>query len=304
MNIVFMGTPVFAAKSLQRLMDDGHNILAAFTQPDKPKNRGMKPEVSPVKKLAEANGIAVRQPITLKDADITAELTKLAPELIAVVAYGKLLPTAILQIPQYGCVNIHASLLPKYRGAAPIQHAILNGERETGVTAMYMAEELDSGDIINVMSTTIRENETAGELFDRLGDMGAELLSKTVSVIAAGTAERKAQRSDDISFAPPLSKEMSPIDWAANRDEILCKIRALNPWPVATALIDGVCLKVFSAEPGVASTTHLPGAIVSADNRGIEVACGNGAVMLTQIQAPGGKKMSAADYLRGHPICL
>ena len=301
MRIVFMGTPDFAAKSLERLYDDGRDIVGVFTQPDKPKNRGMKTGMSPVKELALTRGTPVYQPVTLRDGTALDILKQLEPELITVVAYGKILPKDILDLPQLGCINIHGSILPKYRGSAPIQRAVLSGETETGVTAMYMAEAMDAGDIILIKKTDIAEMETSGELYDRLGGLGAQLLSETIKAIEKGTATRTAQHDAEATYAPPLTKELSPIDWGRSSQEILCQIRGLNPWPAATAMIGGITCKIFTAAPTSRPAQAVPGTVVGTSG-GIEIAAGDGTIMITQLQAPGGKRMSAENYLRGHPL--
>lgn len=302
MRILFMGTPKFAACSLERLYRDGHDICAVFTQPDKPKNRGMKLTESPVKLFARSKNLPVYQPGSLKNPDTEAAIRELSPELIVVVAYGKILPKAILGIPPAGCVNVHASLLPKYRGAAPIQWAVLNGERETGVTVMHMAEELDAGDIISVKRTDILPLETAGGLFDRLMALGAELLGDTIPKIARGDAERFRQNPDEVTYAPPLTKAMSPIDWEKTGAEIVNQVRGLNPWPVAEAEIGGRKFKVFAAESTESLPGKAPGEIVSAGKAGLEIACADGTVIITELQAPGKKRMRASAYLMGNPI--
>lgn len=303
MRIVFMGTPAFAALSLDRLYSDGYDICAVVTQPDKQQNRGMKLEMSPVKKLALKHQTFIYQPQTLKDGAAAGMLLKLSPDLIAVVAYGKLLPPEILSLPKYGCINIHGSLLPKYRGSAPVQHAVLNGERITGVTSIYMSPEMDAGDIIFTKTTEIGEDETAGELSDRLAVLGASLLSETVMAIASGTAPRFKQNDSEATYAPPLTKNMSPIDWTKSVREILCHIRGLNPWPVATTVLNGSLIKVFKGSGTQHRTGQLPGNIVQTGREGIEIACADGTVIIKELQAPGGRRMHAADYLRGHPIC-
>lgn len=304
MRILFMGTPNFAVSSLEQLYVDGHDICGVFTQPDKPKNRGMKIVTSPVKDLATRHHTPVYQPVTLRDGIAYETLKALEPELIAVVAYGKILPQDILNIPKYGCVNIHGSILPKYRGSAPIQWAVLNGEKETGVTAICMSEEMDAGDILAIKKTTIFENETAGTLFSRLGLLGAELLSETVRSISAGRAAAMPQNHEEATFAPPLTKAMSPVDWTKPADVILNQIRGLNPWPVATANLAGINFKIYDAMKTDSSKNLDPGKIISAEIEGIEVACSGGSIIIKELQAPGGKRMNAADYLRGHPLCL
>lgn len=302
MRIVYMGTPDFAVPSLRRLYDQGHEIAAVYTQPDKPKSRGMKLSVSAVKELAVELGLEVKQPATLRDAAVIEEIRAAAPELIAVVAYGKLLPREVLDIPKYGCINIHGSLLPKYRGAAPIQWAVLNGERETGVTSMYLAEEMDAGDIIFTEKTPIGDNETSGELYGRLKDLGAGLIGKTVAAIADGNAPRAPQEHDKATYAKVLTKELSPVNWSKSSAEIINQIRGLNPWPIATAELGGMTLKIFTAVLGGGVSGKAPGEVISAGKNGLEIACGGGSVIITELQAPGKKRMNAADYLRGNPI--
>ena len=302
MRIVFMGTPDFAAASLEKLLGPEHEIAAVFTQPDKPGNRRKLTE-PPVKTLAQAHGIPVYQPATLRDGTALEILQRLSPELIVVVAYGRILPDDILAVPPKGCVNVHGSLLPKYRGSAPIQWAVLNGERETGVTTMYVSSEMDAGDLIFSRKTEIGEFETAGELFERLSALGAELLVKTLSAIASGSAPRRAQDPEEATYTTQLDKSLSPIDWGRTPREIVKHICGLQPWPVATARLGTETLRVFAAQYTRNKTTMSPGSVVSAGNAGIEVACGGGeTLLLTEIQAPGKTRMKAADWLRGHPL--
>lgn len=304
MRIVFMGTPDFAAASLKRLIDEGANVVGVFTQPDKPKDRGMKLTASPVKEIALKAGIPVFQPEKMRDGTAVEMLKSLNPDLVAVVAYGRILPDDILAVPPMGTINIHGSLLPKYRGAAPIQWAVLNGDKVTGVSSMYLAHDLDSGDVIYASETEIGEFETSGQLFERLSELGAELLIKTVRDIEKGCAPRAPQDASRASFAPPLSKEMSSIDWHKAPREIVKHICGLSPWPVATAELEGLSFKIYGAEYTENKTEKAAGTVVSADvKKGIELACGNGETLLiTLLQAPGGKMMAASDYLRGHPM--
>lgn len=304
MRIVFMGTPDFAAASLGSLLDGGFDVVGVFTQPDKPKNRGMKLCSSPVKELALSAEIPVFQPEKMRGGTALEALKSLKPDLVAVVAYGRILPDELLAVPPKGTINIHGSLLPKYRGAAPIQWSVLNGDRITGVSSMYLASELDSGDLIYTEETEIGEFETSGQLFERLKAMGAELLCKTVRDIDAGIAPRTPQNHDLATFAPPLSKEQSPIDWNKAPREIIKHICGLNPWPIATTELCGTSLKVYSAQYTDTKTGKSAGTVISADSkRGIEVACGNGeSLLITRLQAACGKQMSACDYLCGHPM--
>lgn len=306
MKILFMGTPDFAVPSLRRMADDGHEICGVFTQPDKPKNRGHKLAFSPVKEFALSRNFAVYQPAKMRDGEALSIVRTLAPELIVVAAYGKILPREILDAPKYGCINVHSSLLPAYRGAAPINWAILNGETETGVTIMYMAEALDAGDIIQSMKTPIGEDEDAGALTARLAELGAQALSESVAAIASGTARRTPQCHEQATYAPMLSKELSTVDWNRSVHEIHCQIRGLLPWPAATTtLFSEAPAKLYRAEETGETSYAAAGTIVAADKRGISVACGDGKLLrILELQAPGGKRMSAAAYLLGHPIRL
>lgn len=304
MRILFMGTPEFAVASLKRLVEGGHEICGVFTQPDKPKNRGHKLVFSPVKEYALTQGLAVYQPLKMRDGEALGVVKSLAPELIVVAAYGKILPEEILNVPKYGSINVHSSLLPKYRGAAPINWAILDGETETGVSIMYMAKELDAGDVILQKRTPIGEQENAQELTARLAKLGAEALAETVAALTDGTVARTPQDESRQSYASMLSKEMSPIDWTRSAHEISCQVRGLIPWPCAsTDVISGESMKLYAVtETGEATNAH-PGVIVAAGKAGIDIACGDGNVLrVTELQAQGGKRMTAAAYLLGHPI--
>ena len=302
MRILFMGTPDFAVASLKRLVEDGHDVCGVFTQPDKPKNRGMKMMFSPVKEYALSQGLTVYQPLKMRDGEALGIVQQLQPELIVVAAYGRILPEEILQAPKYGSINVHSSLLPSYRGAAPINWAILDGLDETGVTIMYMAKELDAGDIIHTVKTAISIDETAQELTMRLADLGAQALSETVDMLAAGTAVRTPQEHEKHTYAPMLSKALSPIDWHKTTRQIHDQVRGLIPWPCASTVVGGKNVKVFQTVFG-SETAAAPGTVVSAGNQGIEIACGDGRTLfITQLQAEGGKRMAAADYLRGHSV--
>ena len=303
MRIVFMGTPDFAEESLRALLEAGEDVAAVFTQPDKPRGRGMRESFSPVKALAAERGIPVYQPVTFKDGAATELLRTLAPELLVVVAYGRILPQAFLDVAKYGSINVHGSLLPKYRGAAPIQWAVLNGDKTTGVSVQYMAAAMDAGDVIAARETEIGEFETAGELFDRLKTLGAELLAETVRKIASGSVIRVPQNAADATYTKMLDKNMSPIDWNKSPREIVKHICGLNPWPVATTELGGVSFRVFGAEYTDTRTALAPGKIISAGKAGIEVACGGGrSLRITEVQAAGKKRMSAAAFLLGHPM--
>lgn len=299
MRIVFMGTPDFAVPSLQALIDAGHDVCAVYTQPDKPQGRKQILTAPPVKTLALEHDIPVFQPNTLKNEDEQARLRALAPEVIIVVAYGKLLPKAVLDIPPHGCINVHGSLLPRWRGAAPIQWAVIAGDEMAGVTTMQMAEGLDTGDMLLTYETKVGEKETAGELFDRLAQSGAELLTQTL--VKLDEIEPRPQDDAQSCYAHMLDKQMAVIDWSKSAHEIDCLIRGLNPWPIALTTLSGERLKVFAAEK--AAGNGEPGTVLEADpKKGLTVACGEGALGLTEIQLVGGKRMKATDFLRGHAI--
>lgn len=303
MRIVFMGTPDFAEESLRALLEAGEDVAAVFTQPDKPRGRGMRESFSPVKALAAERGIPVYQPVTFKDGAATELLRTLAPELLVVVAYGRILPQAFLDVAKYGSINVHGSLLPKYRGAAPIQWAVLNGDAVTGVSTMYLDREMDTGDVIYTAQTPVGEFETAGELFDRLAVMGADLLVRTLRDIAAGTAPRTPQDHSQATYTRPLTRDDSPIDWTQSPRAIIKHICGLEPWPVATAELGGQTFKIHAADYSERTTHKAPGTIVAAGKDGVTVACAGGqTVRITQLQAPGKKRMSAADYLLGHTL--
>lgn len=306
MRILFMGTPDFAVPSLEALLNAGHEICGVFTQPDKPKNRGMKLQAPPVKEFALAHDIPVFQPESVKDGGALEQIRQLQPELIAVAAYGRILPVDILEYPAYGCINVHSSLLPKYRGSAPIHWAILNGDEESGVTIMHMAKAMDAGDIIAQSVTPIDPNETVEDLHDRLAQMGATLLVEVVEQIGAGTATRTPQDESKVTYAPMLSRELSPLDWTRTARQLHDQVRGLIPWPATTTdIIGGQPVKIFEVEELGVATTAAPGTIVAAGKQGIDVACGDGVLLrIKQLQAQGGKRMAAADYLRGHPITV
>ena len=304
MRILFMGTPEFALASLKALVEAGREICGVFTQPDKPKNRGHKLTASPVKEYALSQGLPVFQPPTLRDPAALDVVRDLSPDLIVVAAYGKILPEALLQIPSYGCINVHSSLLPAYRGAAPINWAILNGETRTGVTIMHMAKELDAGDIILQKATDIGPQEDAQALTSRLAQLGAEALLQVVAAFEAGGAPRFAQDPERITYAPMLSKELSPVDWSRTAREIHYQIRGLIPWPCATTdAIGGETVKLYASVETSEKTTFPPGVVTDTGKAGIGVACGDGLILrITELQAQGKKRMSAASYLLGHPV--
>lgn len=303
MRIVYMGTPEIAKVCLQKICEEGFHVVGVYTKPDTPKNRGMKMAMSPVKEYALSREIPVFQPTTFKDETVVEELKSLAPDLIVVVAYGKLLPQCVLDIPKHGCVNMHASILPELRGAGPVQWSILNHCKETGVTAMYMSAGMDEGDMIEVRRTPIDPNETGEELMARLAHIAAQLACDTICSISKGTVTRCCQCHEKATYAPMLTKALCPIDWTQSFVSINDQVRGLIPWPVATACIQGKKFKIFKVEDAQRSTDAEPGKILALTKKGLEIACGDGKVArITQLQAEGGKRMSAADYFRGHPI--
>ena len=305
MRIVFMGTPDFAVPSLEALIAAGHEVCGVFSQPDKPVGRHQnKLKPTPVKECALAHDIPVFQPASLRDGEALAQLKELAPELIVVAAYGRLLPDEILALPPKGCINVHSSLLPKYRGSAPIHWAVVNGDKETGVTIMDVVAELDGGDILAQASTPIDPDETVETVHDRLAALGGELLVKTVAEIGDGTAKHVPQDPAQATYAPMLSRALSPIDWTQSARAIHNKVRGLNPWPAtSTDVISGDTVKIYRSAVLDKTVSAQPGTIVAAGKEGIDIACGDGQVLrVLELQAPGSRRMAAADYLRGHPL--
>ena len=300
MRVVFMGTPDIAATCLKKILDDGFEVVGVYTQPDRPKGRGMKLVASPVKEVALAAGIPVYQPENFREEETVEQLRALKRDICAVVAYGRILPQKVLDVPTFGCINIHASLLPKYRGSAPYQWAVLDGLQETGVTAMYLVREMDAGDIIDTRKTPIGENETAGELLDRLAQLGAGLLAKTLGRLEKGPVPASPQDPAKVTYAPMLDKSMCPIDWTKTALQVHNQVRGLHPWPMATAEIEGTPFKIH--ETRLAEGAGTPGQLLRLTKTGLVVACGEGAVEIRSLQAQGGKRMAAADYFRGHPL--
>ena len=303
MRIVFMGTPEIAKTCLQRICEEGHNVVGVYTKPDTPKNRGMKLTMSPVKEYAISREIPVFQPTSFRDDEVVETLRSLQPDLAVVVAYGKLLPQRVLDIPPMGCVNMHASILPELRGAGPVQWSILNHMPETGVTAMYMSAGMDEGDMIDVRKTAIDPMETGAELMDRLAVIAAQLSCDTIDALKNGSTVRVPQNHEKATYAPMLHKGMSPIDWNQPLQYVIDHVRGLIPWPVATTVIKDKNFKIFRVEDIRKETVKPAGTILALTKKGLEIACGDGKVgLITQLQAEGGKRMSAADYFRGHPI--
>ena len=302
MKILFMGTPEFAVASLKALVEAGHEVCGVFTQPDKPKNRGHKLAFSPVKEYALSVGLEVFQPLKMRDGEALSIVQSLQPELIVVAAYGKILPEDILNTPKYGSINVHSSVLPKYRGAAPINWAILNGDERTGVTIMYMAKELDAGDIIRCAETDIDPTEDALMLTERLAKLGADTLVQVVDELKSGTATRTPQDHSTFTYAPMLDKELSPLDFTKDAFTLHNQVRGLIPWPCASTELSGARVKVYRTAVGD-ETNKAPGTVLEANKKGVSIACGDGKVLrILELQPEGGKRMEAAAYLAGHPI--
>ncbi|MDH3454935.1 MAG: methionyl-tRNA formyltransferase [Desulfuromonadales bacterium] len=298
LRTVFMGTPDFALQTLQGLIDAGCNLVGVYTQPDRPKGRGKQLAAPPVKELALQYGIPVYQPLKLRQAEAVAELEALAPDLIVVVAYGQILPKSVLDIPGHGCINVHASLLPKYRGAAPINKAIIDGATQTGITTMYMDVGLDTGDMLVKRTLAIGPQETAGELHDRLALLGRETMEETLRQLCSGTLHREVQDNSQSSYASLMKKEDGRIDWSRSATDIHNQVRGLDPWPGAYTSVNGELLKLAktSAE---ADGGGKPGSIVAADGSGVRIACGSGTLLVKELQLAGRKRLAAGDFLRG-----
>ncbi|HHZ06216.1 MAG TPA: methionyl-tRNA formyltransferase [Clostridiales bacterium] len=298
MKVLYMGTPDFAVPPLKSIINAGHSLCGVFTQPDKPKGRGYTLTPPPVKECALENNIEVFQPATLKDGTALDIIKKLNPDVIVVVAFGKILPKEILDFPKYGCINIHGSLLPRYRGAAPIQWSVLNGDKQTGVTAMYMDVGVDTGDMLLKEVTDIGENETSEELYDRIAHMGAELIVKTLAKAEKGELVPEKQEDSLSCYAPMLDKSMCKIDWTKSASEVHNKVRGLNSWPIATASINGKAVKIYTTR--LCNKGGRAGQIISL--KPVTVACGTGSVEILQIQPQGKKRMSAEDFARGYRL--
>ena len=296
---VFMGTPEFALATLEGLIAAGLNLVGAYTQPDRPSGRGKQLTAPPVKHLALAHGIPVYQPLKLRLPEVVEELRALAPDLIVVVAYGQILPKSVLDIPRHGCINVHASLLPKYRGAAPINQAIIDGEVETGITTMYMDVGLDTGDMLVKRTTPIGPLETAGELHDRLALLGRAAMEETLARLCAGTLVREKQDDALSCYAPMLKKEQGQLDWSRPALELHNRVRGLDPWPGAYTFLAGEPLKLARTRPGDEAHAGAPGTVLGADTAGVRIACGQGVLTVGELQLPGRKRLPAAEFLRG-----
>ena len=300
MRVVFMGTPGIAATCLEKIIADGFQVVGVYTQPDRPKNRGMKLAFSPVKEVALANNLPVFQPENFREEETVQQLRELRPDVVAVVAYGRILPQKVLDIVPQGFINIHASCLPQYRGSAPYQWAVLDGLKETGVSAQFMVHAMDAGDVVGVSRTPIGPNETAGELLDRLAVLGADLLSETLTKFGKGELCPMPQDESKVTFAPMLDKTMCPIDWNKTAQQVHDHGRGLHSWPVATMELQGKRFKVHAT--AVVEGSGEPGEILGLTKTGLKIACGEGAVEVRSLQAEGGKRMAAPDYFRGHPL--
>ena len=306
MNILFMGTPEFAVPSIEALKKSGYNVIGVVTQPDKPKGRGYKMSAHTIKEYAIENDISVYKPKSMGNNCFINTLEELNPDIIVVVAYGKVLPKYILDYPKYGCINVHASLLPKYRGAAPIHRSIINGEKKTGITIMYMNEGLDTGDIIVQKEIPIEYNDTAGHLHDKMSVLGGQVLLSAIELIKDNKAPRYPQDDKEATYAPMLNKDESEIEWSASADKIRNFIRGLNPWPVAYTYYNGKKLKLWSAEIYNSDAKSNPGTILEhLANRGLVIAAGEGTtIIINNIQFEGGKRMTVDEYMRGHSITM
>jgi methionyl-tRNA formyltransferase len=302
MNIIFAGTPDFSVPALQYLLDSPHDVVAVYTQPDRPSGRGRKTHASPVKQLAQLHDIAVYQPASLKSAEAQQALAALQPDLMVVIAYGLILPAAVLVLPRLGCVNVHASLLPRWRGAAPIQRAILAGDKETGVCLMQMDAGLDTGPVLASTRCAIQADDSASQLHDRLAQQGAQLLSDNLVAIEQSALESRQQDEALACYASKLEKAEARINWIMAADEILRCIQAFNPWPVAETRYGDRQLRIWDARVIAGEADALPGTVLVADKEGIEVACGKGRLQILKLQLPGGRAVSAGEFINAHAI--
>ena len=303
MKIVYMGTPDFAVLPLRAMKEAGYEVAAVVTQPDKPKGRGKTMLPTPVKEEAVALGIPVYQPIKVREPEFLETLKEIGPDLIVVAAFGQIIPKTILTLPRFGCINIHASLLPKYRGAAPIQQAVIDGEKESGVTIQKMGEGLDTGDMISKEVVVLSPEETGGSLFDKLSKAGADLLVKTLPSIFDGTAVYEKQPEESPTpYAAMITKQMGLLDFTKSAEVLERLVRGLNPWPSAYTFLNGKTLKVWKSSVGEEKGNALPGTVVKTDRHGIYVACCDKTLILEEVQLEGKKRMDADAFLRGYPV--
>ena len=302
MNVIFMGTPDFAVGTLKSLIDSAHQVKAVVTQPDKPKGRGKAMQATPVKEVAKEAGIPVLQPKRVREREVIEELEKIEADVIVVVAFGQIIPKEILTMKRYGCINVHASLLPKYRGAAPIQWAVIDGEKESGVTTMQMDEGLDTGDMLLKEAVRLEKEETGGSLFEKLSHTGAELLLKTLAGLEAGTIVPQNQGDSPTAYAKMLKKDMGRIDWEKSAAEIERLVRGLNPWPSAYTYLDGKTLKIWKADVIPENKGVQPGMVAVTAKDGLHIQTGDGVLVIRELQLEGKKRMEAAAYLRGYPF--
>ncbi|MBL1262631.1 methionyl-tRNA formyltransferase [Candidatus Methylomicrobium oryzae] len=301
MRIIFAGTPEFAVPTLKMLLTSGHEVCAVYTQPDRPAGRGRKLQPSPIKETAQAAGIPVLQPDSLKSAEAVARLAAFEPELMVVVAYGMILPQAVLDVPKYGCLNVHASLLPRWRGAAPIQRALMAGDAETGVTIMRIALKLDAGDMLHKETVAIGTEDTTGDLHDKLAALGPIGLEQVLRQVEAGTVHAEPQDEALVTYAAKLEKSEATLDWTKPADELDRQVRGLNPWPVAQTLYRGEALRIWRAQPIPGPTGAEPGQ-VKCTQKHLDVATGSGWLRLLEVQLPGGKRMPAQAFLNAHDL--
>ena len=307
MKVVFAGTPEFSVPALQVLLDSEHTVVAVYTRPDRPSGRGRRIIQSPVKQLALQADLPVFQPSVLKTAEAQSELQELQPDLMVVVAYGLILPPDVLRIPRLGCVNLHASLLPRWRGAAPIQRAILAGDTETGVCLMQMEAGLDTGPLLACRRCVIGETETGSQLNDKLAQLGADLLADNLDALERGALEPRPQDATGATYASKLDKSEALVDWSGSAVDIARKVRAFNAWPVAETCYRGRQLRIWEAQSRAGAAGASPGTVVSAGRDGIEVACGAGRLLIEKVQLPGARPVSAADFINANPlegVCL
>lgn len=303
MKVVFMGTPDFAAETLKALLAAGHEVAAVVTQPDKPKGRGKELAMSPVKELAVTKGLRVLQPVKARDEAFVEQIKEIAPQVIVVVAFGQILPEVILELPKYGCINVHASLLPKYRGASPIQWAVIDGEQESGVTTMLMDKGVDTGDMLLQRKMTLAPKETGGSLFDRLSILGAELLVETLKGLEEGTIERTPQNHDEATHTKKIEKSLGKLDFCKPAKELECLIRGLNPWPSAYTQFHGKMLKIWDADVVCGGfAEYEPGQVVSVDKTCFIVKCGEDALAVKELQLEGKKRMDTSAFLLGFKV--